>query len=180
MAPLSTALSTDMTKTIPNPKKKGVNLTLTEEELEELRRAADRTGHKPTPFATILYRRAMRALKGTPSLEEFLDRPAYWLSSAQAENEGLAYLHRCLEAGWNKQTNRELRENIANAIIKFGGRFADEAERSAGLPVLPSHSQEHNTSVNNEESRAKQVLQLKEQALGQPTRKKRKSADDRF
>lgn len=61
-----------MIKAVSNPKKKGVNLTLTEDELEDLRQEAASRGSKPTSFATLLFRRAMSDLKSSPSLEYFL------------------------------------------------------------------------------------------------------------
>jgi hypothetical protein len=56
----------------PNPKKRGINLTISEDELEDLAREAAARGVKTTTLATILYRRALRDLKKLNSLEHFV------------------------------------------------------------------------------------------------------------
>jgi len=75
-----------MIKALQNPKKKGVNLTLTEDEISELNEYAKDTAHKPTTLATVLYRRALEDLKAAASLEEFL-KPRITVSKSKRFSE---------------------------------------------------------------------------------------------
>lgn len=71
----------------PNPKKKGVNLTLSEDEIVELQADAERRGIKPTSLATHLFRRSFRDLKRFASLEDFLRPHIHVPISARVSEE---------------------------------------------------------------------------------------------
>lgn len=56
-----------------NPKRQQVGLSLSPEEKHALDLAASKSGHKPTSFATILYRFAFRQLQLGMSVQEMIE-----------------------------------------------------------------------------------------------------------
>lgn len=56
-----------------NPKRQQVGLSLSPEEKHVLDLAASKSGHKPTSFATILYRFAFRQLQLGMTVQEMIE-----------------------------------------------------------------------------------------------------------